>query len=123
MQSNAMVDRDIEDLLALNRAYVAAVQQSDAGRFAEILAEDFFCSNPDASIVDKPAFLVQVTKPATITGLAAEDVRVRVLGDVAIIHARTTYITAGGEQRQGRYTDVWQRRDGTWLAVSAHVTR
>jgi len=56
MQSNAMVDRDIEDLLALNRAYLAAVQQSDAGQFAEILAEDFLCSNPDASIVDKPRF-------------------------------------------------------------------
>jgi hypothetical protein len=30
---------------------------------------------------------------------------------------------ASGEQRHGRYTDVWQRRAGTWLAVSAHVTR
>ena len=123
MQPRAAVDRDIEDLLALNRDYLTSIQQSDAGRFAEILAEDFLCSNPDGSIVDKPAFLVQVAKPVTITGLSAEDVRVRVLGDLAIIHARTNYLTAGGEQRQGRYTDVWQRRDGTWLAVSAHVTR
>jgi len=23
----------------------------------------------------------------------------------------------------GRYTDVWARRNGEWLAVSAHVTR
>jgi ketosteroid isomerase-like protein len=120
---NAVVDRDIQDLLALNRDYVDAVRQSDAGRFAEILAEDFLCSNPDGSIVDKPAFLAQVAKPATIKELAAEDVRVRVLGDVAIIHARTNYITEAGEQRHGRYTDVWQRRDGAWLAVSAHVTR
>jgi hypothetical protein len=52
-----------------------------------------------------------------------EDVRVRILGDVAIIHARTSYITADGEQRNGRYTDVWARRDGKWLAISAHVTR
>jgi ketosteroid isomerase-like protein len=59
----------------------------------------------------------------TITDLTAEDVRVRVLGDVAIVHARTSYRTASGEQRQGRYTDVWQRRAGTWLAVSAHMTR
>jgi hypothetical protein len=36
---------------------------------------------------------------------------------------RTSYITADGEQRNGRYTDVWARQDGKWLAVSAHVTR
>ncbi len=30
---------------------------------------------------------------------------------------------ANGEQGNGRYTDVWARRDGSWLAVSAHVTR
>ena len=59
----------------------------------------------------------------TITGLAALDVRVRILGDVAIIHARTSYATATGEQRNGRYTDVWARRNGRWLAISAHVTR
>jgi hypothetical protein len=56
-------------------------------------------------------------------GLSVEDVRVRILGDVAIIHARTSYTTADGEQRNGRYTDAWARRDGRWLAVSAHVTR
>ena len=59
----------------------------------------------------------------TITGLSAHEVRVRVLGDIAIIHARTKYTTANGEQRNGRYTDVWARRDGKWLAVSAHLTR
>ena len=59
----------------------------------------------------------------TISGLTAEDVKVRIIGDVAIIHARTSYTTADGDQRNGRYTDVWARRDGKWLAISAHVTR
>jgi ketosteroid isomerase-like protein len=59
----------------------------------------------------------------TISGLTAHDVRVRILGDVAIIHARTSYTTGTGEQRSGRYTDVWARRNGRWLAVAAHVTR
>jgi hypothetical protein len=80
-------------------------------------------AHPDGSLVDKKQFLVQTARPVTIGGLAAQGVRVRILGDVAIIHARTSYITADGEQRNGRYTDVWARRDGKWLAVSAHVTR
>jgi hypothetical protein len=45
------------------------------------------------------------------------------MGDFAIIHARTTYTTADGTPAGGRYTDVWARRNGAWLAVSAHVTR
>lgn len=28
-----------------------------------------------------------------------------------------------GQTRSVRYTDVWARRQGRWLAVSAHVTR
>ena len=30
------------------------------------------------------------------------------------------YRSADGKQRRGRYTDNWARRDGTWVAVSAH---
>jgi hypothetical protein len=45
------------------------------------------------------------------------------MGDFAIIHARTSYQTADGGEGNGRYTDVWAKRDGQWLAVSAHVSR
>ena len=107
----------------LNDDYIRSVQKGDVRRFGEILADDFLCSNPDGSLVDKAGFLAQTARPVTIRGLAAEDVKVRILGDVAIIHARTSYTTAEGERRNGRYTDVWARRDGRWLAVSAHVTR
>jgi pimeloyl-ACP methyl ester carboxylesterase/ketosteroid isomerase-like protein len=114
---------DREALVALNRDYINSVQHGDVQRFEEILAADFLCSNPDGSLVDCAGFLAQTARPVTIAGLIAEDVKVRLLGDVAIIHARTSYATAGGEQRHGRYTDVWARRGGAWLCVSAHVTR
>ncbi len=110
-------------LLGLNEAYIRSVQQGDVAWFRDNLAEDFYCSNPDASLVDKPAFLAQTARPVTIRGLTISDVKIRDLGNVAIIHARTHYQTADGQQRSGRYTDVWARRDGRWLAVSAHVTR
>lgn len=114
---------DLQELSALNRDYVDSVQRSDVARFDEILADDFLCSNPDGSLVDRAQFLRQTSQPVTIRDLRAEDVRVRLLGDVAIIHASTRYTTAAGEGRTGRYTDVWARRNGRWLAVSAHVTR
>ena len=114
---------DLDALLDLNRDYIEAVQHGDVRRFDQILADDFMCSNPDGSLIDRKAFLEQTAKPVTISGLEAHDVVVRLLGDVAIVHGRTTYAGSGGTAGAGRYTDVWAWRDGRWLAVSAHVTR
>jgi ketosteroid isomerase-like protein len=114
---------DLDVLTDLNRAYIDAVQASDVARFRELLADDFLCSKPDGSLVDRDAFLEQTARPATVSRLQAHDVVIRVFGDVAIIHGRTTYTLADGSPGAGRYTDVWERRDGRWLAVAAHVTR
>jgi ketosteroid isomerase-like protein len=123
MKTGPATRGDLETLTALNDEYIASVQHGDVGRFDQILAEDFLCSNPDGTLVEKTQFLTQTARPVTISGLAIDDVRIRILGDMAIIHARTSYRTAEGERRNGRYTDVWARRGGGWLAVSAHVTR
>ena len=114
---------DLDTLAALNRDYINSVQRSDVRRFDEILAEDFYCSNPDGSLVDRKGFLAQTARPVTISNLEARDVQIRLIGDFAIIHARTTYTLPDGRDGAGRYTDVWARSGGAWRAVSAHVTR
>ena len=114
---------DLEALQALNRDYIAAVQGGDVARFDEILADDFYCSNPDGSIVDRKGFLEQTARPVTISNLRAGQVLIRFFGDIAIIHGRTTYDLPDGRQVHGRYTDVWARQGRTWKTVSAHVTR
>ena len=48
---------------------------------------------------------------------------IRVLGEVALIHARTTYVKADGQAGAGRYTDVWARRGSGWVCVAANITR
>jgi ketosteroid isomerase-like protein len=114
---------DYETLRGLNRDYIRSVQTSDVRRFHELLATDFLCSNPDGSLVDRDRFLEQTARPVAIRNLEAHDVVIRLMGDVALIHARTTYTRPDGGAGAGRYTDVWARREGRWLAVSAHVTR
>jgi ketosteroid isomerase-like protein len=123
MQAATGATTDLDILLDLNRDYIRSVQRSDVARFNEILAPEFFCSNPDGSLVDRDGFLEQTAVPVRITNLEASDVKVRIMGDVAIIHARTTYALPDGRAGSGRYTDVWARQNGRWLAVSAHVTR
>ena len=114
---------DIDELTALNRDFVASAQDSDVRRFDEILAPEFYCSNPDKSLVDRAAFLEQIAKPVAIKNLQAHDVKIRIMGDFAIIHAATSYTTLDGQQAHGRYTDCWAKQSGKWLAVSAHVAR
>jgi ketosteroid isomerase-like protein len=114
---------DRETLLALNEDYIRSVQTSDVARFEQILADDFLVTLPDGRLLDRAAFLAQTATRPSISTLAAHEVDVRMFGDVAIVHARTTFTQANGEPGEGRYTDVWARRNGRWLAVAAHVTR
>ena len=123
MKTTTASTSDVDTLRELNREYIRSVQTSDVRRFDEILADDFLCSHPDGSLVDRGSFLKQTALPVGISNLEAHDVKIRIMGDVAIIHARTTYTRPNGQAGSGRYTDVWARREGGWRAVSAHVTR
>lgn len=114
---------DLEVLTKLNADYITSVQKGDVARFNEILSDDFLCSMADGTLVDRKRFLELTAQPVTIRNLTAHDVNIRVMGDMAIVHAATSYTTADGRPSSGRYTDVWARRGGRWVAVSAHVTR
>ena len=121
LRAAAQSDHDI--LEQLNRDYIASVQRSDVQRFEQILGDDFHCSNPDGSLVDRAAFLKQTAKPVAIKNLKAEDVLIRIIGDFAVIHARTAFTKPDGTSGGGRYTDGYAKIGGQWLAVFAHVTR
>ena len=118
-----IISIDVEILDKLNKAYVDSVQKSDVRWFDEHLSEDFLNSNPDGSIVDRAGFLAQIAKPVALKGLEPREVKIRLFGDFAIIHAKTVYRKPDGQTGAGRYTDIWQRRDGRWQCVAAHVTR
>lgn len=99
-------------LQELNAGYIRSVRESDVAWFERHLAGDFVNSNPDGMLVDRAGFLKQVGRPIQVADFRCEDVRIRLLGDVAIIHARTAYTKADGKPAAGRYTDVWARRGG-----------
>jgi hypothetical protein len=112
---------DVEALTILNHDYVMSVRDSNVKRFEEILAPDFLCTNPDASLLTRAQFLDLIGKGARITELREDEVNVRLWGDFAIIHARIKYKSKEGAERIGRYTDDWARRDGKWVCVSAQT--
>ena len=123
MASTVTHASDVDTLQELNKHYIRSVRESDVRWFDENLSGDFVNSNPDCTLVDRAGFLAQIAKPSAAKNIQCEDVRIRMLGEVALIHARTTYVKPDGQPGAGRYTDVWAKRNGRWLCVAANVTR
>jgi ketosteroid isomerase-like protein len=115
--------RDLEALEELNRGYVRAAELSDVRWYEEHLAEDYLSTNPDGSLSDRAGFLARIARPYPGSNLEALDVRIRVLGDIALIHAGFRDVKRDGGVGEGRYTDIWARRGGRWLCIAAHFTR
>ena len=114
-------DRHVLD--DLNAQYVGAVEAGDADWFERNLAPDFMNSNPDGSIASRAEFIAQIAAGSGLLNIRAHDVIVRIHGECAIIHARTTFDRAAGRSGAARYTDIWAKRNGRWLCIGAHVTR
>jgi hypothetical protein len=67
MSAISTAQADLEILRALNHDYIASVQRGDVHRFNEILAAEFYCSNPDGTLINRDGFLAQTGRPVTIS--------------------------------------------------------
>ena len=110
-------------LRELNRNYVRSALESDVRWYSENLSEDFYITAPDGALLDRDAFLKRIANPYPGTAAEAVDVMIRILGDVAIIHSGYRDKKLTGEIGYGRYTDIYERRNGRWLCVAAHFMR
>ena len=114
---------DQATLAELNHHYIRSIRDADVAWFDANLAPEFVNANADGSLSDRAAFLAFIGKSSAVSNLRVDDVRIQVVGDVGIIHARTAYTRPDGQPGAGRYTDIWWRAGGRWRCVSAHVTR
>ncbi|WP_371403314.1 nuclear transport factor 2 family protein [Kribbella sp. NBC_00662] len=65
-------------------------------------------------------YLEYIAKPHPFKDLAVHDVKVRILGDVALIHGRSTYtMLTDGTEQEALHTDAYQKRNDTWQCISA----
>ena len=111
---------DLAILEQLNRDYVHSDQFNNVKRFSEFLAQDFIVQTPGVTR-NREEFLDYIAKPRPFKDLAVHDVNIRVLSDVALIHARATHTTlADGVDQEALYTDTYQKREGTGRREDPH---
>jgi hypothetical protein len=110
---------DLAILEQLNLDFNRADQASDAKRFSEFLAEDFIVQTPFVTR-NREDYLDYIAKPRPFKDQTLLEAKIRILGDVALIHGRVKYtMLADGAVQEALYTDVYQKREGTWLCVAA----
>ena len=119
MNDTKQSTEDVAILERLNKDFFHSDQFSDAKRFSEFLAEDFISQFPGVTR-NRAEFLDYIARPRPFKDLAMHDVNIRILSDVALIHGRATYtMLADGVEQEALYTDVYQKREGTWVCVAA----
>jgi ketosteroid isomerase-like protein len=107
-------------------AWDKAIVRKDVAAIAANMADDFRNIRSNGSVVNKDAFLRDITAPElVIDPYTVEDFDVRVYGDTALLSGRTRMTGRySGEPfvAHYRYIDVYVRRGGVWRVVSVQTT-
>jgi hypothetical protein len=109
------------ELHRLNARYIRAFVEADVAWYDEHLSADFTCSLADGKRIGKAQFLDRVAAGPGVIDVTYDEVDVRPLGDVALVHGVTHYLCCG-QPASTRYTDVWALRGDRWQAVAAQLT-
>jgi hypothetical protein len=74
-------------------------------------------------LLTREAVLKRIANPYPGTEAEPVDVMIRILGDIAIIHSGYKDKKLNGDIGYGRYTDIYERRNGRWICIAAHFMR
>jgi ketosteroid isomerase-like protein len=116
-----------QELIKLENAWNDAVVKHDWAFLNQILADEWIWTSPDGSVWTKTQSLASLKSGEDVfTEAVADDIKVRVYGDVAVTTGHNTVKeTTKGIDVSGQYrwTDVWVKRAGSWQCVAGHSSR
>jgi ketosteroid isomerase-like protein len=114
-------------LRQLNREAAEMQVHKDVKAAERLLADDYLFLQADGNVSNKSQNVGVLGDAAFVCeALTADDVVVRVYGDVGVITGRAKMrATYDGQDIGGEflYTDVWAKRDGRWQTVVSQATR
>lgn len=112
-------------LIRLEKDYARALMSRDRAFLMRFYAPDWRGGNW-MGFWSKSTMLKSVLGARYVTrSMDVRDLKVRVMGDVAIVQGVDEEITSvDGKDTSGKwsFTDVFARRDGQWVAVASHTS-
>lgn len=114
---------DVDRLVELSHRIASAIQRRDLAELTPLLDTDFVQMQAGTGERSKAAFLEAVASfGSVIERLTLSDLRVRLLGDAAVVTGvqRATVRTSSGRvEGATAFVDIFARRGGQWLLAVA----
>ncbi|MDO8679112.1 MAG: nuclear transport factor 2 family protein [Acidobacteriota bacterium] len=115
----------VEELTQIEQRLGSTSKQGDCAGWGAMIAPEWSVTHITGETMTRAQAIEMCLKPPVpIESFTIDDVAVRVFGDAAVVTGRTT-VTVGGASPvtvKLRFTDVFIRRSGRWLAVASHAT-
>jgi uncharacterized protein (TIGR02246 family) len=124
--SSLAQNKDVETLKKLNADWITSYVTKDSATMSRIFADDLVLTNPGGTAMSKKEILNNLMSPdQQFLSTKVDTVDVRLFGNIGIINAKITGIIRANDKIitvRTCYMDVYQKREGRWYAVAAHVS-
>jgi ketosteroid isomerase-like protein len=116
---------EIQTLKAVSAAWDQAIVSNDADAIGRFMAEDWVIVSETGATKKEDFLAVVASGDLTHETFKGEIISVRQFGDAAVLTGR---VRNNGEYRGRPFssdewtTDVFVKRNGTWLCVHSHIT-
>lgn len=116
------------ELKAIEQQWLDAYIKGDAAFLKNLLAEDFTIVEPDGTVSTKADDIKSVTdKKFVLKSATMSDYKCRMLGDnnAVVTVALKMSGSNDGDEFSGdfRAIDVFEKKDGKWMAVATQLTK
>jgi ketosteroid isomerase-like protein len=114
----------VRQLEAIEERLASTWKARDCAGWGALLSDDWSVTHIDAQVITKEQALEMCRSGPPVTS-SVDQVAVRSYGDTAVVTGRTKATASGTVPLTVtlRFTDVFVRRDGRWIAVASHATR
>ena len=124
--SNQATSSEEDEVRRVESEWGDAFEQRDFATLDRIMADEYILTDPLGNVRGKAESLAALeTNEVLFESTRSDNIKVRINGDTAVVTARSTFKGRyKGWSMAGRYqyTDVLVKRNGSWQAVSSHIT-
>ncbi|HXW73737.1 MAG TPA: nuclear transport factor 2 family protein [Steroidobacteraceae bacterium] len=127
VSSEATARDSVEEIRALEKTFSEVIFRGDVSTFDRMTSDDYTVISENGDLHSKRETLEWLARrKAEYRYIQKEDLNVRVYGDAAVVTGRSV-LTRQQHDRDFngayRFTEVYIRQNGRWLAVALQVTR